>query len=314
MPQKIVRKVRIKKLPLLVVLLLILVVIGSLIAIFFDYYNDIKNAPPNVGIVGLSSVPKQVSSALPVPSNATESAPIDNTPIKEIQSDTIVPQTIPVDDLYFKDAVFIGDSILKGFKLWASPYPNNVIADQNVGLDQIYGDKDVYYTTATQKTTLWKAVEQKLPNPAKIYVLLGTNGIPGYDNEKHIVYYNDLITKLKAKYPDAIIYIQSVTPITKEVSTKRSPNFTTKKINAFNELILKMAKEQGVYYLQIENVLKDENGYLKSEYDAGDGTHMPKEGHKAVLNYLKNHTVSKEGIAVVKDESAAQPTSEKATE
>lgn len=302
MPQKVVRRTKLKKTPLLVILLFILIVIGSLVAIFFDYYDDIKNAPPNVGLVGLPSVEKPISSA---PIVAADPLPPSSQPdanIKEVRVETVVPQTMPVDDVYFKDALFIGDSILKGFKLWATPYPSNVIADQNVGLDQIFNGKDVYYVSSTQKTTLWSAIEQKLPKPAKIYVMLGTNGIPGYDNERHIVFYKDLVEKLKKKYPDAIIYLESVTPITKEVSTKRSPNFTTKKINGFNELILQLAKDQGVYYLEVEDALMDENGYLKADYDAGDGTHMPKEGHLALFNYLKNHTVSADGIAVVKDD------------
>lgn len=314
MPQKVRRRVRIKKLPLLIIFTLILVVIISLIAIFIGFYKEKKSAPPNVGLVGIP--PAASSEATLAPPQASVNEPGDSSNVngavgsdggdsektkatKEVKVDTIVPQTVAVDDVYFKDALFIGDSISKGFKLWVAPYSNNVIADQNVGLDQIFNNKDVYYATPDNKTTLWNAIEERLPSPAKIYILLGTNGIPGYDNNKHIGFYKDLVIKLKKKYPEAIIYIESLTPITKEVSDDRAPAFTKKKIDEFNQMLLKLAQENGVYYLKIEDVLKDENGYLKAAYDAGDGTHMPKDGHVAVFKYIKEHIVSADGFATV---------------
>lgn len=301
MPQKVVRnrgEVRLNKLPVFIIILMIIGVLLAIILMFIDFAKtetakenvfDIPSPPVSVAV----STPSAVPTPLPSSSSDEESSSSESgeTYEKVAFSGTAVPKTQAVDDSYFDDAVFIGDSISKGLKLYGVLPESNVIADQNVGLDQIYLNKDVYYISATQKTTLWNALDQRSFTPAKIYVMLGANGIPGYENEKHITFYYDLLDKLIEKYPDATIYIESLTPITKATSQKRSPNFTKEKIDDFNERIYKMAEEKNVYFLDVEEVLKDENGYLKSEYDGGDGTHMPKAGHQAVYGYLKTHAV-----------------------
>ncbi|MEG0692152.1 MAG: GDSL-type esterase/lipase family protein [Oscillospiraceae bacterium] len=312
MQQKIRRQVKLKKTPLFVLLAMILIVICIIVVIFINFLKeDMESQSPNLmsSVPPSSNVSSDLSSQLSSEPSSTGSSDTPSssevTPptTKDVQVATLVPETISVTDDYFKDALFIGDSISKGLKFYGVVPEANVLADQNVGLDQIFNNKDVYYISAKEKTTLWKAIEKKMPDPKKIYVLLGSNGIPGYENEYHMKFYNDLVDKLKEKYPDAIIYIQSVTPITKEASSKRK-NFTSAKINDFNKMIFKMAEEKSVYYLKIEDTLKDKDGYLKSGYNAGDGIHMQKDGHAAVYEYYKNHTVTKDGVATILDKDS----------
>ncbi len=205
---------------------------------------------------------------------------------------TLVAQSTAVDDTYFQDALFIGDSILKGFKLFVFPYPNNVIAEQNAGLDQIYANRDVYFESADVKTTLWNAIDTFIPNPEKIYVLIGVNGIPGLENDQSMKYYEDLIVKLKERYPNKVMYVCAVTPLTKELSDKRAPSFSTEKLDDFNQQLYTLCQNQNVYYLQTDENLKDEDGRLLPEYDAGDGMHLNKAGHTVLFDYFKNHIVS----------------------
>ncbi len=307
MQQRVKRQTKLKKTPLFVLLAMILVVICIIAAIFISFMNeDISSQTSSMlNLIGTSSnVSSEVSSVISSEVSSTVSSEFPSSSAtevqttKEIQVKTVVPQTVPVSDDYFKDALFIGDSISKGLKMYGVVPEANVLADQNVGLDQIYNNKDVYFISAKVKTTLWKAIEKKMPNPKKIYVLLGSNGIPGYENEHHMKFYNDLVDKLKEKFPDAVIYIQSITPITKN-STYIRKTFSTAKINGFNNMILKMAEEKSVYHLNIQEVLMDKNGYLKAEYAATDGIHLKKEGHAAVYEYYKNHTVTKDGVATI---------------
>ncbi|MFZ2538113.1 MAG: GDSL-type esterase/lipase family protein [Oscillospiraceae bacterium] len=305
MQQRVKRQTKLKKTPLFVLLGMILIVICIIVAIFIGFMKaDISSQSSN--LLSLVETSSNASSQVSSGTSSTVSSeipPSSNTQVqatKEVQVKIVVPETVPVGDDYFKDALFIGDSISKGLKVYGVVPESNVLADQNVGLDQIYNNKDVYYISAKVKTTLWKAIEKKIPNPKKIYVLLGSNGIPGYENDYHMKFYNDLVDKLKAKYPDAIIYIQSVTPITKNSEYIRK-TFSTAKINDLNKMILKMAEDKSVYHLNIEQILKDKNGYLKAEYAATDGIHLKKEGHAAVYKYYKNHTVTKEGMATIID-------------
>lgn len=209
-----------------------------------------------------------------------------------VAGDTLVAQSEAVSNEYFADALFIGDSLLKGYKAFVSPYPNNVIADQNAGLDQIFANKSIYYTSPTVQTNLWDAIDQVMPTPEKIYVLIGVNGIPGLENSQSMGYYTDLINKLKARFPNKTFYICAVTPLTKELSDKRAPSLCTEKIDDFNDQLFTLCEEQGVFFLQTDEWLKTPLGYLNYEYDGGDGLHLNKAGHTVLLDYFKTHTVS----------------------
>lgn len=202
---------------------------------------------------------------------------------------TSIPWNEPVDNSYFEDALFIGDSILKGFKAFVSPYPNNVIAEQNAGLDQIYSNKDIYYTDPNNKDTLWNAINTFIPNPEKIYVLIGVNGIPGLENDKSMFYYEDLIIKLKERFPNKNLYVCAVTPLTKELSDKRAPSFSSEKLDDFNNQLFDLCQNHNVHYLQTDENLRDLDGRLLPQYDAGDGMHLNKAGHTVLFDYFKSH-------------------------
>ena len=42
-------------------------------------------------------------------------------------------------------------------------------------------------------------------------------------------------------------------------------------------------------------VLRDDSGYLISDYDAGDGMHLKSNGHKAMYQYYLTHAVQPDG-------------------
>ena len=52
-----------------------------------------------------------------------------------------------------------------------------------------------------------------------------------------------------------------------------------------------IARECNVYYLDTESVLKDENGYLRSEYSVGDGIHISREGYQVILQFIRTHPI-----------------------
>lgn len=320
------RKVAVQ--PFVILLIMIVMVIGILIFMFYEYSKaeqekdinrfvgfDIAPLEANgLGSVNIEDVHGSdsdvIESVNTAPNNTTNSG--SGSAIEMAQSQllegsdqendaykvaTLVPKTIAVDDSYFEDALFIGDSILKGFKTFVAPYPDNVIAELNAGLDQIFLNKDIYYINPTEQTTLWKGIEEVLPEAEKIYLLIGANVIPGYENDKSIYYYEDLVIKLKEKFPDKVIYACAITPITSQLSTERAPDFTAAKIEDFNNRLFTLCQEQGIYFLETDENLKSSSGYLMPDYDAGDGMHLNKNGHTILLDYFKTHVVSADGIA-----------------
>lgn len=88
--------------------------------------------------------------------------------------------------------------------------------------------------------------------------------------------------------PDAVIYVQSIYPVSKAKSDS-DQIYNMTRINTFNDLIRRMAAEKEVYYVNISEVLSDANGYLPAEA-ALDGVHLKKSYCEIWLSYLKNHT------------------------
>ena len=209
-----------------------------------------------------------------------------------------MPASESVDKSYFNDAIFIGDSISKGLKIYGVLPAGNILADQNVGLDQIANDKPVYMSVNGKKKTLFQSLKEMKIKPKKLYVLLGSNGLPYYENDVHIQYYEKVLDRLMKEYPNTLIYLQSVTPITKQAEIDYKNNgkiFTNDKINKFNALVLKLAEKKGVKYLRVKDALIDKNGYLSAVFcNPKEGVHFKKSGHEAMYQYYKTHTIKGE--------------------
>ena len=51
--------------------------------------------------------------------------------------------------------------------------------------------------------------------------------------------------------------------------------------------IKEIAEEHGLTFINSNPSLKDENGYLKQEYQNGDGLHLNTEGFNAILEFIE---------------------------
>ena len=314
MPQKVVRKRKKNyRAPVLIMLAMIILLIGGISAMFSLFIlEDMRREPDsyrspvgNVVFGGVhftaAAVPASLGAELagaPVlyrpKSDGIPSAPdYPETETRNVPASTVVPETAPAPEGYFDDALFIGDSISEGIKNSGAIPASQIIANKNVGLNSVAGGKPVYYTKGSEPKTLFQAIQDLNPTPGKFYILLGANGMPGFDNETHIQYYYELVEQLKAAYPKAIIYAVSVTPMA-EVSDY-SKKFSQEKINGFNELIRKMAGEESIYYLDVQTVLKNEKGYLVADYAPSDGLHMVRRAHDLMFEYYQHHVVLPDG-------------------
>lgn len=133
--------------------------------------------------------------------------------------------------------------------------------------------------------------------------MLGTNGIEWTDKEKLASMYESLIVKLKEAAPDAIIYIQSVLPVTKELNDNVNRDLTNEKINAFNDLLLELAQKEQVYYLNVAEDFRDSQGNLPEDASPVDGIHFTVAYYQKWIEYLRYHTV--EGMSVRRLQSPA---------
>lgn len=194
----------------------------------------------------------------------------------------IVPLGSEVDESYFADAAFIGDSLTQGLQLY-DILDTNVVANKGINLQTIYNSDKI--RVAEGYTSVFAELERI--QPKKIYILLGTNDIAWRSEGDFVRLYGELIDNLRADHSDAELYIQSMFPVTSTYSNTDN-GIDNQKLMTYNGLLMNLAAEKGCHYLDIHSALANENGTLPNEASP-DGYHLNASHYKIWFNYLKNH-------------------------
>lgn len=206
-----------------------------------------------------------------------------------LSSAALVPNSgSSVGDEYFDDAAFVGDSITEGIKLYEVMTNATVVAARGINLDNVFTDDQI--RTAQGNSTVMGALEAA--EPKKIYIMFGANGV-GWFTEQHFTdVYTKFVQAVKEQHPDSQIYLQSILPVTQEFDDSRE-DISNDKINRYNELVVEIAEEQKVHYLDVASAFKDEKGCLPEDSN-GDGMHFGNKYYQKWFDYLKSHTIAEE--------------------
>lgn len=122
-------------------------------------------------------------------------------------------------------------------------------------------------------------------NFSKVFLMFGDNEC-GWDSSRTFVEdYKKVIEAVRVRQPQAEIYLISVLPTTFEKSEKNEYGFTRDRIDEINSLIVQVAVEKNVVYLDAASALKDADGYLPDDASP-DGLHMGKAYTKVWLDYV----------------------------
>ncbi|MBQ9764789.1 MAG: hypothetical protein IJW18_01165 [Lachnospiraceae bacterium] len=218
-----------------------------------------------------------------------------------------VPVTNTVTEEYFSDAVFIGDSLTDGLKLYSSLKT------------PVFYSKQALSTTSIFSTPVVNVNGQTLPildalpyiSFNKVYIMLGINEV-GYPTTTSFEQkYTKIIDTIRTINPDAVIYVQSILPITEKASNTHK-YIKNKQIAAFNSALLKLAAEKKVYFLNVAEALSDSTGALRAEASS-DGVHLKPSYYNLWYEYLKNHSITAASLEPPA-EIPTEPTTEIPTE
>ena len=207
-----------------------------------------------------------------------------------------------VDDSYFNDAVFIGDSISYGFELYVTKKRAN--GETVLGEAQFltsgslsYGnslwdvsDESVHPTYNGVKMKLEDAIAQI--KPGKIYILLGTNDVALYGVEQTIANADTEISRMLEASPGAEIFIMSTTPKYSPAESDVDGALNNADIDALNVAMRQFAVEKGYNFMNIAPLFKDETGGLAADYCSdteGMGIHFTSAAYDIWLNFLYSY-------------------------
>lgn len=189
-----------------------------------------------------------------------------------------------VEDAYFDDALFIGDSRTEGLMLYSSLSNMNVYCSKGLSVDTIY--KDQIVDMDGQKIMVMEALQKQ--QYSKIYIMFGVNELGWEFDYLFEDQYTKLIMDIRQLQPDAIIYVQNILPISQARSDKDAI-YNNTNVNHFNTMIENMCTKLNVVYLDVASSMKDETGALPADAST-DGVHCNKDYCEIWLNYLKANT------------------------
>lgn len=200
-----------------------------------------------------------------------------------------VPESDAVEDSYFSDALFIGDSRTVGLSLY-SGLKSNYYSQQGLNVSSV--QKTAFIASGDTKLTLGEALDANT-GFRKVYISFGINEIGWPSTQSFIDSYAALVALVREKLPDATIYVQEILPMARATAEndRYSAMGGNAKVAEYNEHLYTMCEEQGLYYIALTEIFADENGDLNVS-DSGDGIHLGVASSKEWIRYLKTHTVA----------------------
>ena len=200
-----------------------------------------------------------------------------------------VPEREPVENSYFDDAAFVGDSRTDGFMLYSGIGTGRNLTSNGLSIFKLAEKKAL--KIGGKKYTLLEALA--LEEYGKVYLSLGVNELGVYNDEGFYTSYCAAIDAIRAVQPKAVIYIQGLIPLNEkqiEEYNGNKYNLTNEHLRIYNDLMRRVAEEKQVVYLDLYTEFADENGSLP-EGVSRDGVHLVKDACRQWLDYLKTHTV-----------------------
>lgn len=185
---------------------------------------------------------------------------------------------------YFDNALFIGDSRTVGLREYGNLGNAEVVADSGMNVYKIF-EKEFVTVSGEKKQLETILLERQF---GKIYLMLGINEL-GYDFERTVSRYAELLTRIRELQPEAIVFLEANLHITGKKS-EESPIYTNENINRFNQAVKQMADGQCVFWLDVNELFDDRDGNLAEEYTV-DHAHVLGKYYIDWVDWILEHAV-----------------------
>lgn len=183
------------------------------------------------------------------------------------------------DDLpvYRHDIIMLGNSLTDGAE-WNELLRNPRVKNRGIIGDIVQG--------------LYERMEPILKGkPRKIFILSGVNDVShGVDGDSIARAMEKLIVLIKKRSPRTKIYLQSMLPFNTDVQMWKLLKGREQVVIDGNRAMEKMAKRQGVTWIDLYPLFVDKNGKLREDL-TNDGLHLLGPGYliwrDAIIKYTK---------------------------
>ena len=215
---------------------------------------------------------------------STTSSETTATQTQESQKSSNSVEYMTVDDSYFSDALFIGDSRTVGIHEYGKLTTPDYFCSN--GLSSYTILKEKINVKGFGKTTLGNLLSKK--TYGKIYIMIGVNEL-GNVMDELATKMNDLITAVRKAQPNAIIYLQGNLHVT-AARANTDKYINNVRMNELNSIIASHADNKKTFYIDPNILFDDENGNLRQDYSA-DNSHIYAKYYVIWTDWLKTKAI-----------------------
>lgn len=180
-----------------------------------------------------------------------------------------------VDDDYFSDALFIGDSRIVGLSEYGTIRNATYYAEIGISNAGLLSSGALPGVLSARSY-------------GKVYLCCGINNI-GMGADTCFSDFEDILDLVRTYQPDAIVYVMSNVYVTPEYWSEH-PAFNNDEIRAYNYLLATLDDGDRTVFLNIAGLFESESGFLDYEWTF-DGIHLVADGYETWSYYLKNHAM-----------------------
>ncbi len=188
-----------------------------------------------------------------------------------------VPQSAKAENSYFDNCCLITDSTLAGMNKGFGE--GCVFGGNDINISNIMSAK---LESSFGSLSAYDIVKQK--KPQILYIMLGSElGTASADDM--IASYTNLVSSFRSALPDMKIYVMQYPPVLYDSDT-----ITNEIVNDYNNKLLMMCDNLGIYCIDTNTALKSEDGKLKEEYWSYELLALSEQGYDKIIEYILTHT------------------------
>ena len=193
-----------------------------------------------------------------------------------------------VDESYFDDALFIGDSRIVGLRDYGNLQEHATFyAYEGLNIFRILTAKYVEVPGQMKKISVEEALGQR--QFGKIYLMTGINELDIGTTQRFAETYGEVISRIRELQPNAKIIIQSIMLVTQKRAEK-GDFVTNRGIMERNQALQTLADGVTVFYLDVNEAVTDESGGMNPTYTT-DGIHLKAKYVPLWTDFLKTHAL-----------------------
>jgi hypothetical protein len=249
------------------------------------YYGEFEGVNAKLAANNLSDLPNEpiiVKDALGANDSESETVVSD-----EDTEPAIMYDFTTVDDSYFDDACFIGDSRTVGLSKYAGIENATFLCATSLTIFDYEKPKITY---EGEKTSIRDVLSEN--RFGKIYIMFGINECGSSSAERFFETYANAVNDIRLLQPGTIVFVEGNLLVTSQ-SSMESEDITNDNISLRNYYLSLLENKQDIFYIDINTTELCEDGALVPDY-TWDQVHIKAQYYPIWKDFLLSHGIQKD--------------------